>query len=274
MRTRDEGDLERLRLKYGDDIIKSIVKANVGSGMVENPAYNKGRAYFVDFRPLKHSITRLSDEDLQKYYKYNNLIDDLEYQLEQLEKLKVDVFDLKLELKLAADKVKTGNFNMVDIYLEGLKPRIDAEWQKIGKKPQKRKKELVDRAMILASVEQAKQARIQYENLQKSKSQIKTSEINLPESQKTTSPQDQPSSEEHTTKTSAGQSTRETSKNTDFNEKASKIYESMTQAVSNHDTAKFKELYKEMQQLYPKLSKDVKKDYYEKILKLVEQLKK
>ncbi len=162
MRTRDESDLKRIRLKYGDEIATSIIKAPAGQGMLENPQYNKGLPYFIAFRPLMHSITRLSDEELEKYNKYNEMINDLSYQLEQLEKLKVDVFDLRLELKLALDKLKTGNFNMVDIYLEGVIPRIKSEWQKLGKTPLKRQKELISMEEINESIEQAKKARLEY----------------------------------------------------------------------------------------------------------------
>ena len=163
VRTRDEGDLERLKTKYGEDILKSVVKASVGTGMLENAQYNKGRAYFVDFRPLLHSVTRLSDEELEKYNKYNSEIDELKYQLEQLEEMKIDVFDLQLELKLASDKVKSGNFNMVDIYLEGLKPRVKAEWERLGKKPKKLEKKLVSEEDLQESIRQAQVARQQYE---------------------------------------------------------------------------------------------------------------
>jgi hypothetical protein len=162
MRTRDEGDLERIRQKYGEDVLRSLVKATVGSGMVENPAYNLGKPYFIAFRPLKHSTERLSDEEIEQYNTYNDMIDDLFFSLEQLEELKVDVFDLKLELKLAQDKVKTGNFNMVKIYIEGLKPRIEKHWQKLGKEPKKLVRELVDMSEIQAELKKAAAERDEY----------------------------------------------------------------------------------------------------------------
>ncbi|MBD3253275.1 DUF87 domain-containing protein, partial [Candidatus Pacearchaeota archaeon] len=90
MRTRDEGDLKRIETKYGDEVLKSLVKASVGVGMFVNPAYNHAKPYFVNFRPILHNTRRLSDEELEKYNKYNDIVDDLEYQLEQLEKEKVD----------------------------------------------------------------------------------------------------------------------------------------------------------------------------------------
>jgi hypothetical protein len=162
VRTRDEGDLNRIKTKYGEDILSSVVRASVGTGMLENPAYNKGNPYLVSFRPLLHSTTRLSDDELGKHNKYNDKIEDLSYQLDQLEELKVDVFDIKLELKLALDKVKSGNFNMVDIYLDSLEPRVREQWQKIGKTPKKRELKLASSEDIKADIEKAKKARSDY----------------------------------------------------------------------------------------------------------------
>ncbi|HYD03225.1 MAG TPA: tetratricopeptide repeat protein [Alphaproteobacteria bacterium] len=137
MRTRDEGDLARIKEKYGTEVLQGLVKASVGSGMVENPTYNRGRPYFVAFRPLLHNTQRLPDEELEKYNKWNEIIGQLDYELQQLEELKQDVFDLKLQLKLALDKVKSGNFNMVEIYLQEVIPRVEKTWKKLGKAPQK-----------------------------------------------------------------------------------------------------------------------------------------
>jgi hypothetical protein len=163
MRTRDEGDLERIRVKYGEEVLRSLVKATVGSGMVENPHYNRGKPYFVAFRPLLHSVQRLSDEEIEKYNEYNEKIDQLQFELDQLEKEGIDVFDLKLELKLATDKVKTGNFNMVQIYLDGLVPRIQKNWEKIGKKPQKLEKKVISDEELQEAITRARKAREQYE---------------------------------------------------------------------------------------------------------------
>jgi tetratricopeptide (TPR) repeat protein len=144
MRTRDEGDLNRIKEKYGVEVLQGLVKASVGSGMVENPTYNRGRPYFIAFRPLLHNTQRLPDEELEKYNKWNEVIEDLDFQLQQLEELKQDVFDLKLQLKLALDKVKGGNFNMVEIYLQEVIPRTQKMWTKLGQTPKKRVIKTVD----------------------------------------------------------------------------------------------------------------------------------
>ncbi|MBI4153770.1 DUF87 domain-containing protein, partial [Candidatus Woesearchaeota archaeon] len=162
-RTVDEGDLNRISTKYGDEVLKSLVKADIGVAMVQNAEYNKGKPYFVAFRPILHNTQRLTDDVLEQYNKYNDIIDDVGDQIEQLEKDGVDVFDLKLELKLALDKVKSGNFNIASIYLDGLKPRLEANWAKLGKKPKPREVRLVDEGAIKAELEKAKAERMKGE---------------------------------------------------------------------------------------------------------------
>jgi hypothetical protein len=163
MRTRDEGDLDRIKTKYGEDVLQSLVKASVGTGMVQNSAYNRGRPYFTTFRPILHSVERLSDDEIASYNEYNEQIDQINFELDQLEELKQDVFDLRLELKLALDKVKSGNFNMVKIYLEGLTPRIEKFWTKLGQKPKKLEKKLVSEEALDEEAKKAKEGREKFE---------------------------------------------------------------------------------------------------------------
>ena len=176
MRTRDQGDLDRIKNKYGNYMLQSLLKSATGTGMMENSAYNKGNPYFVAFRPLLHEHARLSDEELDNYNRYNEMIDDLDYQLEQLEKYGTDVFDLKLELKMALDKVKSGSFNMVNIYLEGLTPRIKAQWDKLGKSPEKKKLKLVSESELREELEKAKEARKKFQEQEKGASKLAQAE--------------------------------------------------------------------------------------------------
>ncbi len=187
MRTRDEADLNRIKTKYGEEFLQSLIKASVGVGMFVNPRYNKGKPYFINFRPILHNTRRLSDEILEQYNKYGEIIDDLEYQIEQLEQEKIDVFDLKMELKLVKDKLMTGNFTVVDIYLEGLKPRVEKHWQQLNKKPKKREIDLVDTTIIESSLKQAQKGREEFskqetkQNSSQEKEEIKEAERIEPE---------------------------------------------------------------------------------------------
>ena len=166
MRTRDESDLNRIKTKYGEEFLQSLIKASVGVGMMVNPKYNRGRPYFVNFRPILHNTRRLSDSDLEKYNKYNNIVEDIEFQIIQLEELKIDTFDLKMELKLVKDKLMTGSFNVVDIYLEGLLPRIEKQWKTLDKTPKKREIKLIDESIVNNANAEAEKARKEWEKSQ------------------------------------------------------------------------------------------------------------
>ena len=159
MKTRDEGDLNRIKMQYGEEFIQALVKAPVGSGMVQNANYNNGKPFYVTFRPILHSVARLKDDELDEYNKYNDIVEQIEYEFDQLDELKQDVFDLRLELKLAKDKVKGGNFNMVKIYLDGLTPRVQKVWDKVGQQPKKREIRLVSEEELQEDLKQAMKAK-------------------------------------------------------------------------------------------------------------------
>ncbi|MBI5225504.1 DUF87 domain-containing protein [Candidatus Micrarchaeota archaeon] len=134
LRTKYEGDLERLKLKYGEDAARSIVKESIGSGMVQNSEYNNGQPYFVSFRPLLHNVVRLSDAELSSYETYNEKLEKLDFEMEQLRQSGSDVLDLELEINLARDKIKKGSFNIVEIYLESLQSKIEGMKKAVQKK--------------------------------------------------------------------------------------------------------------------------------------------
>ncbi|MGC8929468.1 MAG: ATP-binding protein [Candidatus Woesearchaeota archaeon] len=159
VRTRDEGDLQRVREKYGEEFLRGLVRASVGTGLFENPVYNGGRPFFVSFRPLLHSVSRLSDGELDAYDRFNGLVDQLGFELDSLEGLGVDVFDLRLELRLALDKLKVGNFGMVEVYLDGLRSRVDSVWRGLGRVAPVFERRLVSRDEVLRSVEEARRER-------------------------------------------------------------------------------------------------------------------
>ena len=174
MRTRDQGDLDRIKTKYGGYMLQSLLKSATGTGMLQNASFNKGNPYFVAFRPLMHEHARLADMELENYNKYNEMMDELEFQIDELEKLQIDVFDLRLELKMALDKVKQGSFNMVDIYLEGLKPRLRDQWKKLGKEAPKKASKLVSESELREEFLKAQEARKKFEEEQKKSGSTQT----------------------------------------------------------------------------------------------------
>ena len=162
MGTRYEGDLERVGVKYGDDILKSLVKEPIGTGMMVNAEYNSGRPYFVAFRPLLHNTKRLGKLEIGKYEKYFNELEDLDYQVLKLKKYGVDILDLELELKLSKKKVKEGQFQMAEMYLEPLRIKMQETWSDIGKEPEHFVVEKISKKEVLEGLAIAKKARAKY----------------------------------------------------------------------------------------------------------------
>ena len=156
MKTRDEGDLDRIKIKYGEEFLHSVITATTGIGMIQNSSYNKGQPYLVNFRPLFHNLSRLSDTDLDNYDKYNELIDNFRYEIDELKMNNVDVFDLELELKLGLDKLKKGEFRIVDIYTGTLKHKLENAWKSINKNPTKRVINLISQEEIDKDIELAR----------------------------------------------------------------------------------------------------------------------
>ena len=132
MRTKYEGDLERVEFKFGPQALSSVVKSSIGTGMMHSPEFNNGQPYFVTFRPLLHDVVRLSDAELATYKSYNDKIDKIARRIVKLKASGQDVFDLELELDLARDKLKKGNFNIVDVYVESVSQRVDQLYSKLG----------------------------------------------------------------------------------------------------------------------------------------------
>ncbi|RLG18900.1 hypothetical protein DRN75_00320, partial [Nanoarchaeota archaeon] len=126
-RTRYEKDLERIARKYGEEIAKSVVKASVGTGMLVFSEYNKGRPYFIEFRPILHQVKRLSDEELDKYTLYDKRITKIRRKIKEMEKKGVDTFNLKIELELAESKLAKGQFDMVETFLNELEPKLNTK---------------------------------------------------------------------------------------------------------------------------------------------------
>ena len=125
MRTEYKEDLKRIKSKFGTDTVKSIAKAAVGSGMIQNSEYNHGRPYFANFRPLLHSPHRLKDEELEKYEEYNSRIDEIEDKVQDIEQDETDLYSIENELKLARRNLRKGSFSLVETYLDEIENELE-----------------------------------------------------------------------------------------------------------------------------------------------------
>jgi len=104
----------------------------------------------------------LPNEELAKYEKYFNEIEDLEYQAVQLKKPKVDTLDLELEIKLTKSKTKSGQFQMADMYLESLRPKAQGSWAKIGSPPMHLVKKKIAGEEVTEGIRKAQKERVKY----------------------------------------------------------------------------------------------------------------
>jgi hypothetical protein len=125
LRTKYEGDIGRVKSKYGIDYASKVTRCTIGTGLFQNPEYNNGRPWFVSFRPLLHSPFALTDSEINQYVELNKKIESVEERLKKLKEKGIDTYDIEIELNIAKDKTKTAAFKMAETYLESIDKRIE-----------------------------------------------------------------------------------------------------------------------------------------------------
>ena len=125
LNTKNMGDIEKVSSKYGEEFAQRVTRQGVGVGLVQNPRYNDGKPWFVEFRPPYHDPHKLSDEALQAYDEYTTRINTIKQKIQDKKEAGNDVEDIALDLNLAEGKLKEGKFKMVDIYLGDLEEQLN-----------------------------------------------------------------------------------------------------------------------------------------------------
>ena len=125
LRTKYEGDIGRVKSKYGIDYASKVTRLTIGTGLFQNPEYNNGRPWFVSFRPLLHSPFALTDDEINQYIKLNKKIEEIDKRIEELKKKGIDTYDIEIEVNIAKDKIKTAAFKMAETYLDSVEKRIE-----------------------------------------------------------------------------------------------------------------------------------------------------
>ena len=120
LNTKSAEDIAKIKSKYGADFAGRISKQAIGVGLIQNPKYNNGKPWFVNFRPTLHNPHKISEDELKQYNDFTSKLETIETELIAREKKNIDTTDLRLEFKLAQDKLKTGRFRMAEIYLNTL----------------------------------------------------------------------------------------------------------------------------------------------------------
>ncbi|MBR9679166.1 MAG: hypothetical protein GON13_02775, partial [Nanoarchaeota archaeon] len=116
LRTKYEGDINRVKQKYGVVYSDYIAKMEVGTGLFQNPKYNNGKPYFITFKPIKHGVRRLTDVQLQDYFRVGKTKRALESRITQLKAKGVNTYDVELEFKLAVGKMRDSQLKMAETY--------------------------------------------------------------------------------------------------------------------------------------------------------------
>jgi hypothetical protein len=124
LRTKYEGDIGRVKQKYGMEYSATLPKLRIGTGMVQNPDYNDGKPYFIQFRPLLHDTFRITNEELKTYEKFQDSINEIERKIKDLKSKGVDTYDIEVELGLAREKLKHGLIHMVETYIDSMNEKI------------------------------------------------------------------------------------------------------------------------------------------------------
>ncbi|MBI4158884.1 Flp pilus assembly complex ATPase component TadA [Candidatus Woesearchaeota archaeon] len=74
MKTNYDADLKRIKAMQGRKYSQIISNFTTGTGLVHSSPYNKGKSYFVEFRPLYHSQFRISESDLNYILKKSKVV--------------------------------------------------------------------------------------------------------------------------------------------------------------------------------------------------------
>ena len=125
LRTKYNGDIQRIKQRYGPDYAMRVAKLTVGAGLIQNPEYNDGKPWFIQFRPLLHDTGRLSNEELDTYMGLKRSIDTLAKKVEVLKVKGVNTYDIEIELNMARTKLQQGVFKMSETYIQSLKARLE-----------------------------------------------------------------------------------------------------------------------------------------------------
>jgi hypothetical protein len=124
LRTKYEGDINRVKQKYGADYASKVTKLTIGTGIVQNPEYNNGKPWIVEFRPLLHSTFALTKEELDEYVRLSKRLEKAEEKVKELKGRGIDTFDIESEINIARDRLKQGMFRMVETYLESIEEKL------------------------------------------------------------------------------------------------------------------------------------------------------
>ncbi|MCH8519677.1 MAG: DUF87 domain-containing protein, partial [Nanoarchaeota archaeon] len=129
LNTKNLEDINKAEEKYGVEYAQRITRQGLGVAMVQNPKYNSGKPWFINFRPPLHNPHKLSDEDLDKYETFTTSLKKIKLIIKEMKSRGIDVNDYELDYNLANNKLKEGKFKMVQLYMEELENNLSLNSQ-------------------------------------------------------------------------------------------------------------------------------------------------
>ncbi|MFH1978146.1 MAG: DUF87 domain-containing protein, partial [Candidatus Aenigmatarchaeota archaeon] len=130
LNTKSLSDIKKVEEKYGSEFAQRISRQAIGVGMIQNPKYNDGKPYFVNFRPTWHNPHKITNEEMEIYKEFTKRLEVVEQKVAEMKAKGQDIFDVSLEVKLAKDKLKLGRFRMAKIYITSLEEHLSINKKK------------------------------------------------------------------------------------------------------------------------------------------------
>lgn len=124
LNTKSMEDIKKIETKYGKNYSSRITHEGVGVGMLQNPKYNEGKPYFIQFRPTLHQPHKITDEEMEMYKKYTGVLEQFTARAAAMKAKGLETTDIEMEIELVKDKLKEGRFRMVEIYVQSLQEKL------------------------------------------------------------------------------------------------------------------------------------------------------
>lgn len=158
--TRYIGDLKRLRMIYGEEVLNQVVNNSIGTAMIfTNNSLTNPEPYFVAFRPILHNKQKLTPKEIEWHNNQTRIIEDLEYQIVNLSKLGARVAPLTSEISLLKENIKEQEFISVEAGLKALNKKIELYWESVGKEPIHLPLKKIRKEVIKGGIEKSRRER-------------------------------------------------------------------------------------------------------------------
>lgn len=158
--TRYIGDLKRIKMIYGEDVLNRVANSSIGTAMIfTNGSLTNPEPYFVAFRPILHNKQKLTPKEIEWHNTQTRVIEDLEYQIVNLSKSGARVASLTSEISLLKENIKEQEFISVEAGLKAINKKIELYWESVGKEPMHLPLRKIRKEVIQGGIEKSRRER-------------------------------------------------------------------------------------------------------------------